>query len=210
MTWEGWNRGNRSVDGRSCSVVRSRREPQRSRRVPQWTRRAAVPGYGPLIPDPAGILAPPVGFSYRIVDSTGILFSGLGLRSLPHRTGRPSSHILMTGAAGVGLSHQPSSGTALGDLSKAYDREVEERRHLRHRPVDDEAGEEAAGGQRLALAVFRRRHATEDMADLRGPTSRVPPLCRSLTVTCSIPSNATAQITPMPIRPWGGSPTSPP
>ena len=59
-------RGDRDGDRGRRGARGGGRATQRSRRAPPVT------GYGPLVPDPAGILALPPGFSYRIVAQAGV------------------------------------------------------------------------------------------------------------------------------------------
>jgi uncharacterized repeat protein (TIGR03803 family) len=40
-----------------------------------WRRRASAAGYGPLVPDPDGLLDLPEGFSYRVIDRRGDIMS---------------------------------------------------------------------------------------------------------------------------------------
>jgi len=86
---------------------------------------AVAPGYGPLSPAAGGLLSLPAGFSYRVVDMTGDPFPGLadgqpeapdGQAFFPHPTNRKLWRTLR--------NHEVGSGTALGDLGKAYDEGV--------------------------------------------------------------------------------------
>jgi len=88
------------------------------------TRRAgaAAPGYGPLFPAPNGLISLPAGFTCTVVDQTGDTFPGLadgqpgapdGQAFFPHPTDRRLWRTVR--------NHELGSGTALGDLGKAYD-----------------------------------------------------------------------------------------
>ncbi len=94
-------------------------------------RAAAAPGYGELVPDPNGLLSLPRNFSYRIVDETddaipvftddpkvvlGQPAAPDGQAFFPHPTNRKLWRVVR--------NHELGSGTALGDLSKAYDQDV--------------------------------------------------------------------------------------
>jgi len=83
---------------------------------------AATAGYGPLTPAAGGLLALPAGFTYRVVDQTGDAFAGLaggqpsapdGQAFFPHPTNRKLWRLVR--------NHEIGSGTALGDTAKAYD-----------------------------------------------------------------------------------------
>lgn len=87
---------------------------------------ASAAGYGPLSPAANGLVSLPAGFTCRIVDRTGDPFAGLangqpaspdGQAFFPHPTNRKLWRTLR--------NHELGSGTALGDLSRAYDEGVE-------------------------------------------------------------------------------------
>ena len=61
-----------------------------------WNRRARAAGYGPLVPDPDGILDLPAGFTYRVVDRRGDTMSD-GYRT----PGLPDGMACFAGAGGT-------------------------------------------------------------------------------------------------------------
>ncbi|GCD38571.1 hypothetical protein OEIGOIKO_06387 [Streptomyces chrestomyceticus JCM 4735] len=61
--------------------------PEADATAPAAGARGRTPGYGPLIPDPAGILALPAGFSYRIITRTGVTTLETGESTPSHHDG---------------------------------------------------------------------------------------------------------------------------
>ena len=87
---------------------------------------AVTPGYGALYPAANGLVSLPQGFTCKVVDQTGDPFPGLpggqpaapdGQAFFPHPTNRKLWRLVR--------NHELGSGTALGDVSKAYDDGVE-------------------------------------------------------------------------------------
>ncbi len=168
---------------------------------------AAPVGYGPLLADPAGLLALPAGFSYRIVDMTGDPFTGLaegqpgapdGQAFFPHPTSRKLWRSVR--------NHELGSGTALGDLSKVYDADVEGSIAIYDidpatmKPVKKQLVASGLLWPCSGGATPRKTWLTCEEGTHFTGTAALP---KPHGYVFEIPSTATGQITPVPIKAMG-------
>jgi secreted PhoX family phosphatase len=168
---------------------------------------ATAPGYGPLSPAANGLISLPAGFTCRVVDRTGDPFPGLpggqpaapdGQAFFPHPSNRRLWRTLR--------NHELASGPALGDPSKAYDDGVDGSVAI----YDiDPTTMRTVGKQLVASGLLwpcsggatprRTWLACEEGTGFTGTNA----LAKKHGYVFEIPSTATGQITPVPLKAMG-------